>query len=528
MGKIFIPIEDVNLRKMHLQRPLSSNYSHYPLYRSYKERYNYKNIKEAVYAWDKYSNSVGSNLKQILRLVKHISENDSNQNHIDEITCIISKDIIPYLESSLFFRELIIRVKDEFELNNTVLSVLEKLEIELCKISDCDRLLNNYDVTTKRFNLNKIIEKNIFYEDKIENISPTICILCQLLDTFESPMKQSFCINTELILYAIQNYTTIDDQRAIIENIIDYYLGIYRSMKPLEELISDIKKGADASPFIDSEIVDRHLNYIKNVQNSITLNGFNPVKDMENNDVISCDLLSLYNDDCSLAESHKYLNEGLKSLNEFGDFIDKAKEIITQVKLAPVKTVNTVKEAIRALIVPTRLQDLKKGTHNALSLIFYSAIVVPFIPIGGVLGGILGSLVSFTISKHINKEYLKDAIQEWQAHKNTVERKIKEADSNEKKQELTKYLNEVNDNLVILEKKYESIKDKSVEDLKKGNEEKKEEEKPKPQMHSFFVNPLGKTTKVDLSHLQSSNNNDSNKKSEDDEVSAYINKIKNE
>lgn len=525
MGKIFIPIEDVNLRKMHLQRPLSSNYSHYPLYRSYKERYNYKNIKEAIYAWDKYSNSVGSNLKQILRLLKLISENDSNQNHIDEITCIISKDIIPYLESSLFFRELIIRVKDEFELNNTVLSVLEKLEIELCKISDCDRLLNNYDVTTKRFNLNKIIEKNIFYEDKIENISPTICILCQLLDTFESPMKQSFCINTELILYAIQNYTTVDDQRAIIENIIDYYLGIYRSMKPLEELISDIKKGADASPFIDSEIVDRHLNYIKNVQNSITLNGFNPVKDMENNDVISCDLLSLYNDDCSLAESHKYLNEGLESLNEFGDFIEKAKEIITQVKLAPVKTVNTVKEAIRALIVPTRLQDLKKGTHNALSLIFYSAIVVPFIPIGGVLGGILGSLVSFTISKHINKEYLKDAIQEWQAHKNTVERKIKEADSNEKKQELTKYLNEVNDNLAILEKKYESIKDKSVEDLKKGNEEKKEE-KPKPQMHSFFVNPLGKTTKVDLSHLQSSNND--NKKSEDDEVSAYINKIKNE
>ena len=524
MRKIFIPIEDINLRKMHLQRPLSSNYSHYPLYRSYKERYNYKNIKEAIYAWDKYSNSVGSNLKQILRLLKLISENDSNQNHIDEITCIISKDIIPYLESSLFFKELIIRVKDEFELNNIVLSILEKLEIELCKISDCDRLLNNYDVTTKRFNLNKIIEKNIFYEDKIENISPTICILCQLLDTFESPMKESFCINTELILYAIQNYTTIDDQRAIIENIIDYYLGIYRSIKPLEELISDIKKGADASSFIDSEIVDRHLNYIKNVQNSITLNGFNPVKDMENNDVISCDLLSLYNDDCSLAESHKYLNEGLESLNEFGDFIEKAKEIITQVKLAPVKTVNTVKEAIRALIVPTRLQDLKKGTHNALSLIFYSAIVVPFIPIGGVLGGILGSLVSFTISKHINKEYLKDAIQEWQAHKNTVERKIKEADSNEKKQELTKYLNEVNDNLAILEKKYESLKDKSVEDLKKGTEEKKEEE-PKPQMHSFFVNPLGKTTKVDLSHLQSSNNN---KKSEDDEVSAYINKIKNE
>ena len=45
-------------------------------------------------------------------------------------------------------------------------------------------------------------------------------------------------------------------------------------------------------------------------------------------------------------------------------------------------------------------------------------------------------------------------------------------------------------------------------------------------MHSFFVNPLGKTTKIDLSHLQSSNTN--NKKSEDDEVSVYINKIKNE
>lgn len=526
MGNIFIPIETVNLRKMHLKQPLTSNYSHYPLYRSYKERYNFKNIKESIYAWDKYSDSVGSNLKQVLRLLKHISENDSNQNHINEITCVIEKDIIPYLKSGHFFEELIYRVKDELELNNTVLSILEKLDNEIFKINNCDRILNNYEIISKRFNLNKIIEKNIFYEDKIENISPTIYILCELLDTFNRPMKEGFCINTELILYAIQNYIDITDQRSIIENIIDYYLTVYRNMKTLEEFISDIKKASDASPFIDSEIVERHLNYIKNVQNKITLAGFNPTKEIENNDILGDNLLSLYNKETSLDESHNYLNEGLESLNEFGDFIDKAKEIITQVKLAPVKTVNTVKEAIRALIVPTRLQDLKKGTHNALSLIFYSAIVVPFIPIGGVLGSLLGTLVSFTLSKHITKEYLKDAIQEWQAHKNNVEKKIKEADSNEKKQELTKYLNEVNDNLEILEKKYESLKDKSVEDLKKDTEEKKEEEKPKLQMHSFFVNPIGKTTKIDFSHLQSSNIN--NKKSEDDEVSAYINKIKNE
>ena len=67
--------------------------------------------------------------------------------------------------------------------------------------------------------MNKIIEKNILYEDKLENISPTIHILCELLDTFEGSMKQSFCVNTELILYAIQNYTKADDQRIIIENI---------------------------------------------------------------------------------------------------------------------------------------------------------------------------------------------------------------------------------------------------------------------------------------------------------------------
>lgn len=528
MGNIFIPIEEINLRKMNLQHPLSSNYNHYPLYLSYKERYNFQNIKEAIYAWDKFSNSVGSNLKQVLYLLKHVSENDSNQNHINELTCIVGKDIIPYLKSSLFFRELIIKIKNEYELNNISLSILEKLEDALFRINNCDRILNNFEIISKRFNLNKIIEKNLFYEDKIENISPTIHILCELLDTFNRPMKEGFCINTELILYAIQNYINDkNEQRYIIENIIDYYLTTFRNIKTLEEFISDIKKAADASPFIDSEIVERHLNYIKNVQNKMSLAGFDSTRELGNNDIIGYNLLSLYNKETSLEESSKYLNEGLESLNEFGDFIEKAKEIITQVKLAPVKTVNTVKEAIRALIVPTRLQDLKKGTHNALSLIFYSAIVVPFIPLGGVLGGILGSLVSFTISKHITKEYLKDAIQEWQTHKNSVEKKIKEADSNEKKQELTKYLSEVNKNLETLENKYESLKDKSVEDLKKGTEEKKEEaaDKPKLQMHSFFVNPLGKTTKIDLSHLQSSNNK---KKSEDDEVTAYINKIKNE
>ena len=514
MGTL-IPINDIKIRKIHKQKSLISNYNHYPLYKSYKNNYNFKNVIESLLAWDKYSNSVGNNLKQVIRLAQFVSENDCNSNHIREISNIINSNIIQYLESGAFFRELVSDIKNKSELNQTAISILNNLENGLINIINCDRVLQNYETISKRFNLFKLVEKDLSYDD---DYTDTIYKICNLLDTYNRSLKESFCITTELILYTFNIYDNKINQEEIIKNIIDYYLISYA--ENFEYFIENIQKASNASPFIDLNIVNKYLEYLKIVQNKMIISGF------DNIDTTDKDLLSIYNSDLSLDESCKILKNGLSSLNEFGDFIEKAKEIITKVKLAPTKTINTVKEAIRALIVPTRLEDIKKGTHNALSLIFYSALVAPFIPIGSI-GILFGIITSFTISKCINKKYLKDSIEEWNSHKNSIEKKIKETDEPDKKRELEKYLEEVNENINILTKRYESIRDKTTDEIKNSNDKKKENNTiKKTNSSSAFVSPTGKILFFGSNH----NNSNSNfkKKQEEDEINDYINKIRNE
>lgn len=516
MGTL-IPIESIKFRKIHKQRPLISNYNHYPLYKSYKDNYNFRNIIESLLAWDKYSNSVGNNLNQVIHLIQFVSENDCNPNHIQEISNIINSNIIQYLETGIFFRELVNELKEKSELNKITICILDKLEDGLINIINCDRVLQNYETISKRFNLFKLVEKDLSYDNS--SYTDIIYKICNLLDTYNRSLKESFCINTELILYIFNIYDDKINQEEIIKNIIDYYL-IFNS-ENFEYFLENIKKASNASPFIDLDIINKYLEYLKIIKNKMIISGFDTI------DSTDKDLLYIYNNDLSLNESCEVLKNGLNSLNEFGDFIEKAKEIITKVKLAPTKTINTVKEAIRALIVPTRLEDIKKGTHNALSLIFYSVLVAPFIPIGSI-GILFGIITSFTISKCINKKYLKDSIEEWNSHKDSIEKKIKETDDPDKKRELEKYLEEVNENINILTQRYEKIRDKTTDEIKNSNDEKKEKNNmvKKGNSASAFVSPTGRMIFFGSNH--SNSNSNLKKKQEEDEINDYINKIRNE
>ena len=149
---------------------------------------------------------------------------------------------------------------------------------------------------------------------------------------------------------------------------------------------------------------------------------------------------------------------------------------------------------------------------------------------------------STIIAKHANKQYLKDAIQEWREHKYSVERKIKDCTDGEKKRKLQEYLQEVEKNIEILEREYEKVRDRTKEEIASDNE--KRIASPDYNIKTSLVNPLGQDTVanpyqkfIDKSSVKTQPSPNSsqvtkatntNTSDNDDDIEAYINKIKSE
>ena len=189
-------------------------------------------------------------------------------------------------------------------------------------------------------------------------------------------------------------------------------------------------------------------------------------------------------------EQMSMVNEALDKLCE-EDSLDKIHDIVTKVKMAPVKTNAMIKEAIRSILVTSRLQDLNKGTRNSLSLIFYTVIVAGALAIN-VVGGLFALITAYIMSKHLNKEYLKESIKEWKEHKYSVTRKLKEETDPEKKRKLEAYLDEVDKSIETLEEEYEKQRDKTMEEINRDQDNR--EHSPDYNGSSSLVNPLGKET----------------------------------
>ena len=134
-----IPIQRVVSRRNHKKyHPQASSY--YPLYEScFKDNYNFLNILESISKWNSFSDNVGKNLNQVLSLIETV-EGNNDQDQLDEAISIVNDKIIPYLESPLFFKNIINRNKHISESTKNIF--IDRLNEE----TECDRVLNNHKI----------------------------------------------------------------------------------------------------------------------------------------------------------------------------------------------------------------------------------------------------------------------------------------------------------------------------------------------------------------------------------------------
>lgn len=442
-----IPVKRARLRESHLMRGEPIRYRrHYPLYESASIIYNYNNLIECLNNWNAYSGDTVDNMKNVVSILETMASfEQSTSQEINEATRVICNNILPYIQEPNKYSKYFEKITED-KLQESKNKILDEIYI----ISECDRILENYKTINEEFNILKFFQNNL----KVMSLSEALYKFCDKVEDFNIEYPVSFCVAMETALYALDHLVTDEvDKRAVSEGIIDYYL-VNGGNEDLNAFAESLEECLQKDEFLPNEINDYML-YIQNVLNKDDILRESIDEYFENNIDMQC--MGDYN--------NIIRNNAYEVVQEFKLF-DKAKEIMTKFKALPNKTTASVKEAINALFVTSRLQDMKKNTLNALSIIFYfvlgGAVAV------GIGAGVIGALLSFLIMVNIhhasNKEYLQDAIDGWTQHKSNVERRLKTADANERAK-LTTYLDEVEKNLNILKNKYENMRDETSEEI---------------------------------------------------------------
>lgn len=93
--------------------------------------------------------------------------------------------------------------------------------IDKCTImAHCDRVIENYNKVSKRFNLDKLFLENT----RINGIEDTVVELCNMIDTYSMPSTIKFNTVIETAWYGFESNSIPYNKSSILETAIDYFL----------------------------------------------------------------------------------------------------------------------------------------------------------------------------------------------------------------------------------------------------------------------------------------------------------------
>lgn len=463
------PISSVFVRKSKKHQSPKSKDNIYPLRKTsqLKESYDYENVKDSIRRWDLYSHSLTNNWTKMMGLYETVSKL-GNSSQLQECTNIINQEIIPYLSSpSMIKRDVYTRVNstDDDIMRKNLDSFMESLNNDI----ESDRLLYNYDMISKRFNIDKLVSSNILFEDAL---TETIYGLCSLIDTYDMNHKAKFAIAAEAALYS--GYKTIGDNwdqfshinnKIILENVLDYFLINYGTLHP-EKFLDEMTDTCHKDVFIGDQL-DPYLNHLRDIYFE---EKEKIVEESVNEDIKPDDALYGLSQDL---DQYRWIREQIKIpvRESFEDLKNKFLAFVDKAKLIPTEGPALIKRGISSLLVPCRAEDLAQGTSNALSKVFYAAVTLGMFTTGGVLAGIFAMIANYIISKHAQKKYLRSSIIAWKLHRQGVVRKIQTCSDAEKKRRMEAYLDQLDNTLKKLEENYENERDESLDEINKKSKE---------------------------------------------------------
>ena len=229
----------------------------YPLFESYKDIYNYDNIRHSIYNWNNYSNNTKNNINQALSLLEMVIDKGEDYEQ-DELTQIVSDRVISHLGSPIIFKKILENHKIDDKFKTQLIEAANTL-------IECDRVLDNHRLVSKRFNIDKFISNNIVYEDAF---TETVYTLCSLIDTYNMDDKAKFATSAELALYCINESGANIPEKKILESVVDYFVIYYRD-NDMQKFADTIYTATKKDPFINTTIIENYLNYLMDINDKV-------------------------------------------------------------------------------------------------------------------------------------------------------------------------------------------------------------------------------------------------------------------
>lgn len=109
---------------------------------------------------------------------------------------------------------------DEYSENNEAVSeVYQMMHDKSIILIHCDRILENYNRVSKRFNLDKL-----FLENNKFDTADIVLNLCEMIDTYDMPTSIKFNTVIETAYYGFETNSIQYNKSDILESAVDYFL----------------------------------------------------------------------------------------------------------------------------------------------------------------------------------------------------------------------------------------------------------------------------------------------------------------
>lgn len=464
-----VPISSVKLRESHHNRGVIARHRRkcYPLFETWNDIYNFTNLMESIKDWNDYSTSEIDNVKQTGVILEEIGKHGTI-NETLQAALVISEDVLSYLDQPGLYKNYFSKLKG---VDEAVDYILDKIYL----FEECDRVASNYKLLKEKYDMNKLFKDSWKYF----GLDETMFRLCDLMEEYNiEDFPTRFCITVENALYGLSNLMQESEipKQSIVEAIIDYHL-IHDGCNDTKEYFKQLREAYEASDFIPN-YVEPYIQLLESVES-----------DKERNDLLEEHFSNPAIQAIAEYDHYHYMENSYMAFCE-ENVLDSAKEWIAKLKMAPVKSIGLVKEAVRSVLVTRRIQDIDKGTRNALAIAFYIIIIAGFASFGAI-PAILGMITSYLLHQHLSKTYLKSAIKEWTNHKYSVKEKLAHAKNANQRRVLEKYLSEVEKNIELLSEEYEKERDATAQEI---SDKQSKYNAYKPNSSSITVDPTGKET----------------------------------
>jgi len=456
MGSAYSISSVVSRRNKKRQAQYSVNEASYmyPLYKTsiQESTYNFENIRDSIYNWSSYSHSIGNNWSKVMQLFETVDKYGTPYQ-LDECAAIINRDILPYFQSpSGYKKDLLYRLKESCSdhMKSHINHMIEILDEEI----ECDRVLTNFDVLSRRFDINKLISTNIFFEDAVVD---TVYTLCSLIDTYNIDFHTKFCISAESTLYSVFNTIGSDpieehylkkklDEQSLLETVFDYFLINY-GRNHVEKFLDEMEDVCNKDPFIGTRL-DQYINQLRQTQARSYIESVTPVKIQKQ--IIDDSLYGRSKDMDDLILIRESATNTLHELSP--DQIERNRqEALQRIKLSPLQTVDLVSNAISVTLEHCNPSNVDKKVHNTLSTVFYSLITLGEGMSVSLFPKVFDSLFE-NLTRKQDDSSKPVVLKEMTDHESSVSQKLKQCNDIEKKHRIEVYLEELESTIQSISK----------------------------------------------------------------------------